>query len=81
VATPPETDASVVPSVLALEKLNGGQKMMLAVLLPILAFFAFDAFMLIRRKKIVVRGHSLVHASVIALVVLVVITTNFGVMR
>lgn len=76
-----EQDVTYRPSVLSLEHLNGGQKMMLAILIPILAFFLFDAVMILRRRQIVIRGHSLIHASVIGLVVVVIMTSSLGVLR
>lgn len=76
-----EEDTTYRPSVLSLEHLNGGQKMMLAILIPILAFFLFDAVMILRRRQIVIRGHSLIHASVIGLVVVVIMTGSMGVLR
>lgn len=76
-----EEDISYRPNVLSLEHLNGGQKMMLAILVPILAFFLFDAVMLMRRRQIVIRGHSLIHASIVGLVIVVIMTGSFGVIR
>lgn len=76
-----EQDTSYQPTVLSLEHLNGGQKMMLAILIPILAFFLFDAVMILRRRQIVVRGHSLIHASIIGFVIVIVMTGSMGVLR
>lgn len=76
-----ERDTTYRPSVLSLEHLNGGQKMMLAILIPILAFFLFDAVMLMRAKKIVVRGHSLLHGTIVGVIILVIMIGSFGVLR
>lgn len=76
-----ETDTTVSPSVLSLQNLGAGQMLLLLILLPIVAFFAFDAYMLIKRKQVVLRGHSLTHAAVLGMVLLIVLTTSFGVMR
>ncbi len=76
-----EKDATYRPSVLSLEHLNGGQKMMLAILIPILAFFLFDAVMLMRAKKIVVRGHSLLHGTIVGIIIIVIMIGSFGVLR
>ena len=76
-----EADVAYRPSVLSLEKLSGGQKMMLAIFIPILAFFLFDALMLFRTKKITVRGHSLVHATMVAMIIVILMVGSFGVIR
>lgn len=76
-----EVDVNYRPSVLSLEKLSGGQKMMLAILIPILAFFLFDAIMLLRARKLVVRGHSIVHATMVAMIIIVIMIGSFGVIR
>lgn len=76
-----EKDVPYQPTVLSLERLSGGQKLMLAILIPVLAFFLFDAVMLLRSKKIVVRGHSLVHATIVGMIILVIIGGSFGVLR
>lgn len=76
-----ERDVTYQPSVLSLERLSGGQKLMLAILIPVLAFFLFDAVMLLRSKKIVIRGHSLVHAAIVGMIILVMIYGSFGVLR
>lgn len=76
-----EKDTTYRPTVLSLEHLNGGQKMMLAILIPILAFFLFDAVMLMRAKKIVIRGHSLLHGSIVGMIIIVIMIGSFGVLR
>ncbi|HET7713532.1 MAG TPA: CAP domain-containing protein, partial [Patescibacteria group bacterium] len=76
-----EEDTRFQPSVLSLEHLNGGQKMMLAILIPILSFFLFDAVMILRRRQIVIRGHSLIHGLVIGIVIVVMMTGSMGVLR
>lgn len=76
-----EIDVTYRPSVLSLEKLSGGQKMMLAILIPILSFFLFDAVMLLRTRKVVIRGHSLVHGAVVAMIIVVIMVGSFGVIR
>jgi uncharacterized protein YkwD len=76
-----EVDTTVSPAVLSLEKLNGGQRLMLALLIPIIAFFIFDAVVVWRRRHTIIRGHSLAHASALGLVVLLTVTSSFGVLR
>lgn len=83
IATPKsETDVSFQPAILALTQLNTGQLVMVAILLLVGAFFLFDALIMWRRHKdIVIRGHSFLHASIIAMVVILILTTSFGVLR
>lgn len=76
-----EKDVSFQPDLLALSHLNSGQKLTLLLLVPLFAFFLFDAVVLIRRGHLVDRGHSLSHAGIIGLVILVFLTSSFGVLR
>lgn len=77
----PLSELDAQPSVLGLQNLGLGQMLLLIMLLPIVAFFLFDAYELIRRRQIVLRGHSLTHAAVLGLMLIVVATTSFGVLR
>jgi hypothetical protein len=76
-----EVDATVGPAVLSIQNLGVGQILLLVILLPLVAFFGFDALELIRRRQVVLRGHSLTHAAVLGLVLVVVVTASFGVLR
>lgn len=76
-----ESDVSFQPDLLSLSHLNPGQKLTLLLLVPIFTFFLFDAVVLLRRGKLVARGHSLAHAGVLAMVILVFVTSSFGVLR
>jgi uncharacterized protein YkwD len=77
----PLSEIDSKPAVLGLQNLGVGQILLLIMLIPIVAFFAFDAFELIRRRQVVFRGHSLTHAAILGLMLVVVVTASFGVLR
>ncbi len=76
-----EQNVTVSPDVLGLSQLNDGQKLMLFFLAVIALFFLFDTISLLRSKREVLRGHSLVHTLILGIVVIALALSSFGIIR
>jgi uncharacterized protein YkwD len=79
--SPPEVDQASPVDLVALSHLNSGQQLILGLLVVLFGFFLFDAWMVEKRGGRVARSHSLAHSLVLGVMIVIFVTTSFGILR